>query len=134
MNGVDNGRLGFTNVRVPRTNLLNRYSDVSERGEFTSTISKRRDRFLSVADRLLSGRLCIASMLNSSTRLSYVITIRYGNTRLAVGEKGLSDTPIADFNLFQNAIYPLLARSIVLSFALTVIRTNFAESLLKAQE
>jgi acyl-CoA oxidase len=34
-NGVDNAKLGFSNVRVPRTALLNRYSDVDENGVYT---------------------------------------------------------------------------------------------------
>jgi acyl-CoA oxidase len=33
MNGVDNAKLSFDNVRVPRTNLLNRFSDISEDGK-----------------------------------------------------------------------------------------------------
>jgi len=28
LNGVDNAKLSFDNVRIPRENLLNRYSDV----------------------------------------------------------------------------------------------------------
>ena len=32
LNGIDNGRLHFTGVRIPRTNLLNRYGDVDEDG------------------------------------------------------------------------------------------------------
>lgn len=31
-NGVDNGRLSFNKVRIPRENLLNRFSDVSPDG------------------------------------------------------------------------------------------------------
>ena len=30
LNGVDNAKLGFDNVRVPRENLLNKYSDIGE--------------------------------------------------------------------------------------------------------
>ena len=30
LNGVDNAKISFDNVRVPRENLLNRFSDVSE--------------------------------------------------------------------------------------------------------
>lgn len=44
-NGVDNGKLWFDNVRVPREALLNKYSDVSETGVFTSAIKKKRDRY-----------------------------------------------------------------------------------------
>merc|ERR1712088_463372 len=49
LNGVDNAKLSFDNVRVPRTALLNRYSDVTEEGEFTSEIGSGRARFLTVA-------------------------------------------------------------------------------------
>ena len=34
--GVDNGRLTFDHVRVPRTSLLNRYGDIDEHGVYTS--------------------------------------------------------------------------------------------------
>ena len=52
LNGVDNAKLTFDNVRVPRENLLNRYSDVSPDGKFTSTIGGGRQRFLTVADQV----------------------------------------------------------------------------------
>ena len=32
LNGVDNAKLIFDNVRVPRENLLNKFSDVDENG------------------------------------------------------------------------------------------------------
>ena len=39
LNGIDNGRLHFDHVRVPRTNLLNRYGDVAEDGTYSSARS-----------------------------------------------------------------------------------------------
>ena len=39
LNGIDNGRLHFSDVRVPRLNLLNRYGDVAEDGTYSSPIA-----------------------------------------------------------------------------------------------
>lgn len=52
LNGVDNAKLLFDNVRVPRENLLNKYSEVDEDGKFTTSISGNRQRFLTVADQV----------------------------------------------------------------------------------
>merc|ERR1719427_600694 len=38
LNGVDNAKLSFDNVRIPREALLNKYSDVNEEGVFSSKI------------------------------------------------------------------------------------------------
>ena len=42
LNGVDNAKLTFNNVRIPRENLLNKYSDVTEEGKFVSEIGNNK--------------------------------------------------------------------------------------------
>ena len=39
-NGVDNAALFFKNVRIPRVNMLNKFTDVNEKGEFYSAVKR----------------------------------------------------------------------------------------------
>lgn len=90
LNGIDNGALKFHNVRVPRVNMMNRYSDVDEQGNFRSDIKGIQQRFFKVTERLLSGRLCIASMTLGGLKSMIYFTIKYSKQRKGVSPNGLS--------------------------------------------
>ena len=125
MNGIDNGRLHFDHVRVPKSAMLDKHSSIDEDGAFSSSIPKKRDRFLLLADQLISGRICIASMSIASTRMCLSTALRYTTTRRGVGPDGKSSMPLADYGLQQQAMLPLVARTYLLSYALQSIQERY---------
>ncbi len=128
VNGVDNAKISFNQVRVPRTNLLDAFSQVDERGNFSSEVKGKRARFLKMADQLLSGRICIASMTLNATKMGMLTSYRYSKSRNGVGPQGKSDAPILSYQFQQNTFVPLLAETLALCFGHNHVKNLYAEN------
>ncbi|WP_430593626.1 acyl-CoA dehydrogenase [Humidisolicoccus flavus] len=117
LNGIDNGRLHFTHVQVPRENLLNRYGNVDEDGTYTSSIESPGRRFFTMLGTLVQGRVSLdgASVLASKAALS--IAIRYGAERrqfTATDEH--EEEVILDYRRHQRRLFVPLAETFAMSY------------------
>jgi acyl-CoA oxidase len=118
LNGVDNGRLWFRDVRIPREALLNRYGDVSETGEYTSSIESDGRRFFTTLGALVRGRVSVAGSAGSATQRALTIAVRRAETRRQFRRPD-ADTEIVllDYLAHQRKLLPALATTYALHFA-----------------
>jgi acyl-CoA oxidase len=118
LNGVDNGRIWFDNVRVPREALLNRYADVSPEGEYSSSIENPNARFFTMLGTLVQGRVSVGGAGISGAKSALTIAIRYALRRRQFGPPGGDEeTLLLDYRMHQRRLLPLLARTYAFHFA-----------------
>ncbi|WP_214366229.1 acyl-CoA dehydrogenase [Pseudonocardia sp. H11422] len=118
LNGVDNGRLTFDQVRVPREALLNRYADVAPDGTYSSSIENDTRRFFTMLGTLVRGRISVAGGAGSATQKALAIAIRYGETRRQFSDPATGDEVVVlDYLAHQRKLLPALATTYALHFA-----------------
>ncbi len=118
LNGVDNGRIWFDHVRVPRENLLDRYGQVDEEGRYQSTIPSANRRFFTTLSTLVAGRLGITASGLSAAKVALTIATRYGSFRRQFGPAGKPEIPLLEYRTHQRTLMPLLASAYAQTFAL----------------
>jgi acyl-CoA oxidase len=120
LNGVDNGRIWFDHVRVPRTALLNRFADVDSTGKYQSQIKSVTGRFFTMISTLIGGRIAIAASGNSAAKSALAIAVRYAARRrqFGPGKPPAKETLLLDYPATQRRLMPLLANAYAIDFAL----------------
>lgn len=126
LNGVDNGRLWFDHVRVPRTNLLNRYGDVAPDGTYSSPIASPGRRFFTMLGTLVQGRVSLSGAAVSVSKMALAIAVRYGSERRQfTGADEHSEVVLLDYQQHQRRLLPLLARTYAATFAQAELLERF---------
>ncbi|WAL40802.1 acyl-CoA dehydrogenase family protein [Brevibacterium sp. BRM-1] len=115
--GVDNGRIAFDHVRVPRTNLLDRYGAVDADGVYSSPIESPGRRFFTMLSTLVQGRVSLDGAATVAEKLALDIAIRYGLERRQFSGAGDAETVLLDYGRHQRRLMPRLARAYADAFA-----------------
>jgi acyl-CoA oxidase len=118
LNGIDNGRLHFDQVRIPRENLLNRYGDVAADGTYSSEISSPGRRFFTMLGALVQGRVSLDGAATTGTALALHIALTYaGQRRQFDSGAGSDEVTLLDYGKHQRRLLPLLAQNYAQFFA-----------------
>src|SRR3954469_11003497 len=118
LNGVDNGRIYFDHVRVPRTALLDRYGTVREDGRYESPIENKNRRFFTMIGTLIQGRVSVSGAGVSAAKSALTIAIRHGLRRRQFGPPNSDrEALLLDYRVHQRRLLPALAKVYALHFA-----------------
>ncbi|MFF7816104.1 acyl-CoA dehydrogenase [Streptomyces sp. NPDC007945] len=123
LNGVDNGRIRFHGVRVPREALLNRFADVTPEGAYVSPIDNPDRRFFTMLGTLVQGRVCVGGAGVSVAKVALTLAVKYAvRRRQFEASPGTGEQLLLDYGLHQRRLLPLLARTYALHFAQDAVR------------
>ncbi|MEW1948146.1 acyl-CoA dehydrogenase [Pseudarthrobacter sp902506025] len=118
LNGIDNGRLHFDNVRVPRTNLLNRYGNVDADGTYTSPIASPGRRFFTMLGTLVQGRVSLDGAAVAASKVALKAAIQYATERRQFNASSHTEEEVLlDYQRHQRRLFTRLAATYAASFA-----------------
>ena len=118
LRGVDNGRLHFTNVRVPRTSLLARYGSVAADGTYSSTIDSPGRRFFTMLGSLVQGRVSLDGAAIVASKIGLAIAVKYAaERRQFTSSSPVEETVLLDYATHRRRLFPRVAEVYASHFA-----------------
>ena len=117
LDGVDNGRIAFDHVRVPREALLDRYAEVRADGSYFSPIENPTKRFFVMLGTLIQGRVSICGASITASKAALEPAVRHALTRRQFGPPGGDEVLLMDYRTHQRKLLPALATTYGLHFA-----------------
>ena len=103
-NTKDNGYLRFTHVRIPRGNLLGKYTEVTREGEFKRKGNEKIGYAVMMEVRSAINVACWKAMSIAST-----IATRYSIVRTQFPDETGKEKPVLDYQLQQDKVITSLA-------------------------
>jgi acyl-CoA oxidase len=125
----DNGFVRFNKVRIPRENMLQRYSRVSNRGVYTSPKQEK----LSYGSMIT---LRVAVVNNESWNLARALTIavRYASVRRQFSSNGPIEDQVITYSSVKYRLFPLLGITFAYIFAAKGLSKAYSEMMSELRE
>ncbi len=129
LNGVDNGKIWFDQIRIPLENMLDKYGSVATDGTYSSPISHPSKRFFTMLSTLVGGRICVARAGLSAAKSGLAIAIKYGFQRRQFGPaQDEPETRLMTYPTHQWRLMLPLATAYALDFALTHLTKQYEQA------
>ena len=125
LNGVDNGIIYFDNVVIPHEDMLDRFAQVNENGEFESAIPSDNRRFFTMLGTLVGGRIGIPRSALAAAKTGLAIAIKYGDKRRQFGPEGGLEVPVLNYRIHQQRLMPYLANAYAIHFGVQYLTQRF---------
>lgn len=118
LNGIDNGRLHFDGVRIPRSNLLDRYGQVHPDGRYTSPIASPGRRFFTMLGTLVQGRVSLDGAAVAASKVALAIAVKYATERRQFhAGSAREEEVLLDYQRHQRRLLTRLATTYAAAFA-----------------
>ncbi len=128
LNGVDNGKIWFNNVRVPRENLLNKYGEIREDGTYFSSIKNPNKRFFTMLGTLVGGRICVARGALGGAKMALSIAVKYALNRRQFNDSvKIQEDLIMDYPTHQIRLTPSIASAYVYHVTLEEMMKRYSD-------
>ncbi len=114
LNGVDNGKIWFNQVSVPRENLLNKYGNITKAGTYYSEIKNPNKRFFTMLGTLVGGRICVARAGLGGAKMALAVAIKHALKRRQFNDSiKVQEDLLMDYPSHQLRLTPLVASAYV---------------------
>jgi acyl-CoA oxidase len=128
-NGIDNGWIQFTHVRIPRSHLLMKYTKVTREGTVTEPPMAQL-----TYGALIQGRVSMIKESADIAKKALMIAARYSCIRRQFSAgTDMQEIKIMDYQTHQNRLFPVLVSAFAMHFSAVETYRIFDELISKLE-
>lgn len=132
LNGVDNGKIWFNQVKVPRGNLLDKYGEILDDGTYFSSIKNPNKRFFTMLGTLVGGRICVAKGALAGAKMALTIAVKHALNRRQFNDSiKIQEDLIMDYPTHQLRLTPAVVSSYVYHMTLEELMKRYSDDALE---